>query len=145
MNIQEKLHITHGRNRKKVAIGVHDLSKVEPPFLYTAVKPEEVSFVPLDTKEKMNLAQILERHPKGRAYASTLAGMHRYPVILDRNGTVLSFPPIINGELTRVTEKTKDLFIDVTGLDSKSVNQALNILVTGILDRGGKAYTVELV
>ncbi|MDH4122527.1 MAG: phenylalanine--tRNA ligase subunit beta, partial [Thermoplasmata archaeon] len=37
MDLQEKLHITVGRNRKKVAIGIHDFDTVKPPFLYTAV------------------------------------------------------------------------------------------------------------
>ncbi len=143
MNIQEKLHITHGRNRKKVAIGVHDLSKVEPPFVYKAVGPKEISFVPLDTDVRMNLAEILEKHPKGVAYARILKGFSKYPVIVDRKNTVLSFPPIINGEATRLSGKTKDVFIDVTGTDQKAVGQAMNILVTSLLDRCGKACSVE--
>ena len=40
MNIQEQLHWAVGRDRKKVAIGVHDLDKVEPPYRYTAVIPD---------------------------------------------------------------------------------------------------------
>ncbi|HDZ18301.1 MAG TPA: phenylalanine--tRNA ligase subunit beta, partial [archaeon] len=47
MNIQEHLHWAVGRDRKKVAIGVHDLDKVTPPYKYTAVKPDSLSFVPL--------------------------------------------------------------------------------------------------
>jgi phenylalanyl-tRNA synthetase beta chain len=144
MNIQEKLHITHGRNRKKVAIGVHDLSKVTPPFVYKAVGPEELSFVPLDTDVRMTLAEILKKHPKGMAYASVLKGFSKYPVILDKNGDVLSFPPIINGERTRLSESTRDVFIDVTGTDRKAVDSAMNILVAGLLDRGGKAFSVEI-
>jgi len=144
MNIQEKLHITHGRNRKKVAIGVHDMSKVTAPFYYTTAGPSEISFVPLDMQEKLSLGEILETHPKGRMYASALAGMDRYPIILDRDRNVLSFPPIINGELTRLSKKTKEVFIDVTGTDRNAVSQALSIIVASILDRGGKAYTVEI-
>jgi len=144
MNIQEKLHITHGRNRRKVAIGVHDLSKIEAPFTYKAVKPHEISFVPLDSTEEMDMAEILERHPKGKAYKNLLEGFDRYPVIVDNKNRVVSFPPIINGDLTRLTEKTQDLFIDVTGTDEKAISQALSILVTSILDNGGKAYTVDI-
>ena len=145
MNIQEKLHITHGRNRKKVAIGVHDLSKVTPPFVYKAVSSKEISFVPLDTDVRMNLAEILEKHPKGAAYASILKDFRKYPIILDRKNEVLSFPPIINGELTRLSENTKDVFIEVTGTDQRAVNQAMNILATSLLDRCGRAYGVEIV
>jgi phenylalanyl-tRNA synthetase beta chain len=144
MDLQEKLHVTHGRNRKKVAIGVHDMENVKPPFTYKAVKPEEVSFTPLDMGDRMNLRQILRRHPKGIAYGWILEGFDRYPVILDVDENVLSFPPIINGELTRLTEDTEEIFIDVTGLDGKAVNQALNILVTSLGDRGGRIYSVDI-
>jgi len=144
MDLQEKLHITHGRRRRKVAIGVHDLSKVVPPFIYKAVKPESVSFIPLDNRAPMNLRQILSDHPKGRDYAWVLEKAEVYPVIVDSNNDVLSFPPIINGELTRVTEETTDLFIDVTGTDEKAINLALNILVHAFADMGGAIYSVDI-
>lgn len=144
MDLQEKLHITHGRRRRKVAIGVHDLSRVKPPFTYKAVKPHEISFVPLDMCERMDLSQILRQHPKGRDYAWTLEGSDVYPVIVDSNNNVLSFPPIINGELTRVTEDTTELFIDVTGTDEKAINQALNILAYTLFDMGGVIYSVDV-
>ena len=144
MNVQEKLHLTHGRNRVKVAVGVHDLDKVQNPFTYKAVKPNEISFIPLDMDREMNLSEILRRHPKGRDYAFTLEGSEVYPVILDKNNNVLSFPPIINGELTRVTHETKNLFIEITGKSELAINQALNIIVTAFADRGGKIASVEL-
>ncbi|MBU0762868.1 MAG: phenylalanine--tRNA ligase subunit beta, partial [Candidatus Altiarchaeota archaeon] len=102
MDMQEKLHLTHGRNRAKVAIGVHDLDKVSPPFTYKAVKPKDISFVPLDMGKKMDLSQILRKHPKGLEFANLLEGKDKYPVFLDSIGEVLSFPPIINGELTKL-------------------------------------------
>ena len=144
MDLQEKLHVTHGRNRKKVAIGVHDLERVEPPFIYKAVMPENISFVPLDMDKEMNLKQILKKHPKGRDYAYTLENLDMYPVILDVKGSVLSFPPVINGELTRVTQDSKNLFIEVTGQDQKAVDQALNIVITSIADRGGGVCSVDI-
>jgi len=144
MNVQEQLHKTHGRNRVKVAIGVHDLDKVTPPFTYKAVKPESISFVPLDMDKKLNLREILRQHPKGREYAFTLNGKSKYPIIIDAEGEVLSFPPIINGELTRVTEKTKNLFLELTGTSILALEQALNILVTSIAERRGEIQTVTL-
>ncbi|HEX54724.1 MAG: phenylalanine--tRNA ligase subunit beta [Candidatus Altiarchaeales archaeon] len=144
MNLQEKLHITHGRNRKRVAIGVHDLENIDAPFTYKAVKPDEIEFVPLDMDKKMNLMEILEKHPKGIQYKWILKDYEMYPIILDRNNEVLSFPPIINAELTRVTERTRDLFIEVTGTSEIAVNQALNIIVTSITERNGEIYSVNL-
>lgn len=144
MEVQEKIHLTAGRKRMKVSIGIHDLDKVEPPFTYTAVKPEDVSFVPLGKTEPMNLAEILQRHEKGIDYAYVLEGKERYPIIFDNNGEVLSFPPIINGVLTTVTEQTKDVFIDVTGTDANAISGVLNIVSTLLAERGGKIQSVRL-
>jgi phenylalanyl-tRNA synthetase beta chain len=144
MEVQEKLHLTMGRKRAKVSIGIHDLDRVEPPFTYRAVDPEAVSFVPLAKQEEMNLREILERHEKGVDYAFILEDKDLYPIIEDRNGEVLSFPPIINGRLTTVTEDTTDLFIDVTGTDLKAISGALNIVATSIAERGGSVQTVEV-
>lgn len=144
MDVQEKLHLTHGRNRLKVAIGVHDLDRVEPPFTYKAVKPDSASFIPLEMMEELTLSEILERHPKGRDYAWTLEGKKKYPLFTDRNGNVLSFPPIINGELTKLTEHTRNLFIELTGTDQTAVDVALNIISTSLADRGGSLQTVEI-
>ncbi|MHA1467388.1 MAG: phenylalanine--tRNA ligase subunit beta, partial [Promethearchaeota archaeon] len=98
MNIQEQLHWAVGRDRKKVAIGVHDLYKIKPPFRYVAVKPDYLSFVPLHGDGyPMNLEEILLLHEKGIEYAWILEGKDVYPVLLDNNDDVISFPPIING------------------------------------------------
>ncbi|VVC01810.1 Phenylalanine--tRNA ligase beta subunit [uncultured archaeon] len=136
MQIQEKLHETLGRKRRKVAIGMHDLDKVAPPFRYFACGKEEVSFVPLDRKGKMTPLEILLRHEKGMAYAHLVGDM--CPMIEDKNGNVLSFPPIINGELTRVTPETKNVFIDVTGTSADAVRQSVNIIASMLAERGGR-------
>ncbi|MEA1925126.1 MAG: phenylalanine--tRNA ligase subunit beta [Candidatus Altiarchaeota archaeon] len=145
MNLQEKLHVTHGRHRKKVAIGVHDMREIEGPYTYKAVKPDGIKFKPLGMAEELTPKEILTKHPTGQEYAWILNGLSRYPIIVDKNNDILSFPPIINGELTRIRNSTTDVFIDVTGLDELAVNQALNIIVTSIADRGGDIQTVELV
>jgi len=145
MNLQEKLHLTLGRNRKKVSVGVHDFSNVKPPFVYKGVKPKSIRFVPLAKTEEMALDEILERHEKGIAYADLLKGFDRYPVLMDSENNVLSFPPIINGTLTTVTENTKDVFVDVTGIDFKAINYALNIVCTALAERDGEIYSVSIV
>ncbi|MHA2260532.1 MAG: phenylalanine--tRNA ligase subunit beta [Promethearchaeota archaeon] len=145
MNIQEHLHWAVGRDRKKVAIGVHDLDKVVPPYRYTAVKPDSASFVPLHGDGyAMNLEEILLLHEKGIEYAHILEGMEVYPIIYDKNNEVLSFPPIINGELTTVTDETQNLFLDLTGTDFKAVNLALNILSTTLADMGATIESVNV-
>lgn len=142
MALQEDLHWGLGRDRKKVSIGIHDLSDIEPPFRYVAANPD-LSFVPLDFEEPITMQEILERHPKGVKYAHLMEGFDKYPLILDAKDQVLSFPPIINGQLTRVSHGTRDLFIDVTGLD-QNVYTALNIVVTSLAERGGNIGTVTI-
>ncbi|VUT24616.1 MAG: Phenylalanine--tRNA ligase beta subunit [Candidatus Methanolliviera sp. GoM_asphalt] len=142
MNLQEHLHRGLGRDRRKISIGVHDLSKIEPPFTYTAVSPD-FSFVPLDLDEEMTMHEILTRHPKGVKYRKILEDFDLYPIIFDAKDRVVSFPPIINAELTRVTEKTEDLFIDVTGTEP-IVFKALNIVVSSLAERGGEIYSVRI-
>ena len=145
MNIQEHLHWAVGRDRKKVAIGVHDLDKIKPPYRYTAVKPDSVSFIPLHGDGyPMNLEEILLIHEKGIEYAHILEGKEVYPIIFDSNDEVLSFPPVINGIITTVTDETKNLFLDLTGTDFKAVNLALNILATTLADMGAKIESVKV-
>ena len=145
MNIQEQLHWAVGRDRKKVAIGVHDLDKIKPPFRYVAVKPDSLSFVPLHGDGyPMNLEEILLLHEKGIEYAWILEGKDVYPLLLDSNDEVISFPPVINGILTTVTDDTKNLFLDLTGTDFKAINLALNILSTMLADTGAKIEYVTV-
>jgi phenylalanyl-tRNA synthetase beta chain len=145
MQLQEKLHMGIGRNRKKVAIGVHNFEPVQPPFVYKAVDPNSVQFVPLNKVESMTMSQILKTHEKGIDYAHLLKDYDKHPLIVDANNNVLSYPPIINGTLTEVTPFTKDLFIDVTGNDFKAINHVLNIVTAALAERGGEIYTTKVI
>jgi len=144
MDIQEKLHITVGRNRRKVAIGLHDFRTVKPPFTYKAVPPDGISFVPLQGSRRMTPAEILREHEKGKAYAFVLDGKSVYPMIVDSQGEVLSFPPIINGITTAITEETKDIFVDCTGTDMNAVINTVNIITTALAERGGRISSVKI-
>lgn len=144
MEMQEDLHWGIGRDRKKASIGVHNLDAVSPPFTFTAVEPDKAAFVPLDSSEKMSLKEILEKHPKGTAYRRLIDWAPKYPLLTDKDGKVLSMPPIINGELTRVTAETTNLLLDVTGTDYTAVNRSLNILATALADMGGTIETVRV-
>ena len=144
IQLQEKMHETMGRRRDKLAIGLHDLSTVEKPFTYRAVEPEKVSFKPLEYDKHMQLGEILEEHEKGQEYAWILEDEEKYPIIEDAEGKVLSFPPIINNQLTEVDAKTQDIFIDVTGKHKETVMRALNILTTALSERGGQIESVTV-
>ena len=136
MQLQEKLHETLGRKRRKVAIGIHDANTVTPPFRYFACGREDVAFVPLERTEKMTPLEILRRHDKGMAYAQLVSD--KCPMIEDARHEILSFPPIINGERTKLTLSTTDVFIDATGTSPEAVLQAVNIVAAALAERGGK-------
>ena len=145
MQLQEKIHDTHCRRRRKGSIGLHNFDAVEPPFTYLAEKPENISFVPLNETQEMNGYEILRNIAKGRDYAHVIDCFDRYPLLVDKNGDVLSLPPIINGDLTRVDMDTKNLFFDVTGTDEYIITYALHILLADLYDRGAKIESVEII
>ncbi len=144
MEMQEALHWMIGRDRKKASIGVHNLDAVKPPFSYITCAPDEIKFIPLDKNEEMTPQEVLEKHEKGIAYRNEVDFATRYPLIMDSNGDVLSFPPIINGELTRVDEDTRNLFIDVTGTEINAIQRSLNVLVTALADMGAIIESVNI-
>jgi phenylalanyl-tRNA synthetase beta chain len=144
MEMQEDLHWGIGRNRKKASIGVHNLDVVTPPFTFTAVEPDKAKFVPLDKTEEMTLREILEKHEKGVDYKALVDWAPKYPLLIDKECKVLSMPPIINGELTRVSSRTTNLFLDVTGTDYKAVERSLNVLATALANMGGTIETVKV-
>ncbi len=143
MGLQESLHWAVGRGRKKVAIGVHDLDKIEGPFHYIAAD-KSTKFVPLDYNVEMTMEEILDEHPKGKAYAKIVRDFPKYPLIVDAKNRVCSFPPIINGELTRVTENTHNILLDVTGIEPRAVNVAVNILCAAFVEMGATIETVSI-
>ena len=141
MEFQEHLHWVIGRDRKKVAIGIHDLDKVEGPFQYKAGNPDKDKFIPLETTEEQTLKQILQEHDKGKKYAYLLEDKEYYPLIVDAKNRIMSMPPIINSEHTKLTTKTTNLFIDVTGTDQNAVTNTVNIIASNLAEH--KGVTIE--
>ena len=144
MDFQENLHWVIGRDRKKVAIGIHNADVVNAPFKYIATPKDANAFVPLEKDFEMTPDEILTQHDKGVDYAHLIQDFDKYPLILDKDDNVLSMPPIINGELTKIKEDTKNIIVDVTGTDERAVNQALNIICCSFAEVGGQIKTMEV-
>lgn len=146
MKLQENLHWGVGRDRKLASIGVYDLAAISGDITYRTIDPDKDPFVPLGMPgKKMSGRQILESHPKGVAYAELLASHKRYPVLVDSNGQVLSMPPIINSDETKLKKGTTRAFIDVTGISLAAVTKSLDTLVCSLCEIGGSVETVEIV
>ena len=145
MDFQENLHWVIGRDRKKVAIGIHNADVVSGDFHYIATEKDEHPFIPLEMDKEYTPAEILEENEKGKKYAHLLEGFDKYPMITDSEGKILSMPPIINGNLTRLEEDTHTIIVDVTGTDKKAVEQSLNIICCSFAEVGGKIKSMEMV
>jgi phenylalanyl-tRNA synthetase beta chain len=146
MKLQENLHWGVGRDRKLASIGVYDLSTITPPITYRTMDPDKEPFAPLGMPgKKMSGRQILESHPKGMAYAELLASHKRYPVLIDSKNQVLSMPPIINSEETKLKQGTTRVFIDVTGISQAAVTKSLDTLVCSLMEIGGKGEKVTMI
>ena len=144
MDFQENLHWVIGRDRKKVAIGIHNADVVEAPFKYIATPKDANAFVPLEKDFEMTPEEILTEHDKGKDYAHLIEEFDKYPLILDKNDNILSMPPIINGELTKLKEDTRNIIVDVTGTDERAVYQALNIICSSFAEVGGEIKSMEV-
>jgi phenylalanyl-tRNA synthetase beta chain len=151
IQVQEKLHATMGRQRAKGAIGVHDLTMLkgeagdgrEKSIRYTAVDPDEERFVPLESDEEMTPREVAESHHIGKDYGDLVAGMDEYPAIYDEIG-LFSFPPVVNGRRTEVTEDSRDLLIEMTGTDQWTVDRMCAIVCYALAARGGQVERVTV-
>ena len=145
IDIQEKLHGSYGRNRKKLAVGVYPLEEIKLPIKFLARSPEEIKFRPLGSTNEMNGRQILSQHPVGREYGHLLKDLELFPIFEDANNQILSMPPIINSEKTgKISEDTKDIFVECSGFNKEYLAKTLNIIVCSLADLGGEIYAMEI-
>ncbi|MFH1500941.1 MAG: phenylalanine--tRNA ligase subunit beta [archaeon] len=145
VDVQEKIHSTFGRNRKKIAIGIYPLEKITLPIKFEARKPADIKFIPLEETKELTGKDILTRTSTGRDYAHLLKDYSEYPVFVDAKGEILSMPPIINSQNTgKITEETENIFIECSGFHFESLKKTLNIIVTMLADMGGKVYQMNL-
>jgi len=135
MNMQEDLHFGIGRKRKKSSIGLHDADKISFPLTYTATSREH-TFVPLNGNTEQTIDEILTNTEVGQNYGWVLENAKNVPIILDADQNTISFPPIINSALTTVTSNTKNILIEVTGIDKEAAEDMLSVVVS-ILQTAG--------
>ncbi|AAK40457.1 phenylalanine--tRNA ligase subunit beta [Saccharolobus solfataricus] len=145
IQFQEKLHSTIGRKRKKVAIGIHDLKKIDSKRIEYREVPLSYKFIPLYEKEELTISEVLEKTEQGKLYGNISISNGVSPAIVQEDGEVLSIPPIINSDKTKLDESTKDLFIDVTGTSFEAVAQTLDIIVSNLAEAGGTIGRVKVI
>lgn len=146
IDLQDKLHQNIGRQRSLVAIGTHDLDTIQGPFSYQALPPTSISFRPLNQTKAYTGVELMELYSGDshlRHYLSIIRDSPVYPIIKDHNGVVLSMPPIINGDHTKITLNTKNIFIDITANDLHKADIVLDTIVCMFSQYCQQPFTVE--
>ena len=147
IDLQDKLHQNICRKRALASIGTHDLDTVQGPFRYTAQAPKEIKFVPLNQTKEFDGQELMEFYSSTnnhlKPYLPIIRDLPLYPVIYDRNGVVLSLPPIINGDHSKITLNTRNIFIEVTATDRKKANIVLDTVVTMFSQYCTQPFVIE--
>eukprot|EP01105_Mastigella_eilhardi_P022830 TRINITY_DN5684_c0_g1_i3.p2 TRINITY_DN5684_c0_g1~~TRINITY_DN5684_c0_g1_i3.p2 ORF type:complete len:617 (-),score=203.11 TRINITY_DN5684_c0_g1_i3:1994-3727(-) len=148
IDMQDKLHKTVCRERQLASIGTHDLDTLKPPFRYVALPPEQIVFAPLKCTTPMNGKQLmahLEKDLKLGPYLNIIRDKPTYPVLYDSADVVLSLPPIINGNHSKITLNTKNVFIEVTATDLTKANIVLQTVCAMFSEYCSPRWHVEQV
>ncbi|MBS3923617.1 MAG: phenylalanine--tRNA ligase subunit beta [Nitrosarchaeum sp.] len=143
MVMQEDLHFGIGRKRKKSSIGIHDLDKIVFPLTYTTTNRDH-RFIPLNSKSELTITEILSSTDVGKEYGAILGNSIKIPLILDSKKQTVSFPPIINAAVTTVTPKTKNLFVEVTGINKEDAEDMLSVVATILQTAGFTLYSTKI-
>ncbi len=138
IQFQEKLHTTIGRKRRKVAIGIHDLDKLpSKKIVYKEVDIREATMKPLHREGEWKVIDVLEKTEQGREYGRiSLRNDFMHPAIY-AGDEIISLPPVLNSDVTRLEPGTRNLLIDVTGTDREAVLKTLDILLSTLAERRG--------
>ncbi len=143
INFSEKLSETYGRRRKKLALGIHDLSNIKGNLTYDAA--EDGRMTPLNEAVESQFSRIISEHKKGIEYSGTLtSGGNKLLTFLKDDEKVISLIPIINSAQTKMTERTKSIFIDITGTEAEIVSKVADILACKFIDIGASVESVEV-
>jgi phenylalanyl-tRNA synthetase beta chain len=132
IELQEKLHANICRKRTLVAIGTHDLDTIQGPFTYEALPPKDIKFTPLNQTKEMNGDELMEFYEADRRMSKFLPIIKEspvFPVIYDKNRQVLSLPPIINSDHSKIKLSTRNVFIECTATDLTKAKNVLNTVV----------------
>jgi len=143
ITMQEDLHNGIGRRRKKTSIGIHDLDKIKFPLAYTTVSKDH-KFIPLTTSSEMSISEILQNTDVGTKYGNILGNSQKVPIILDSNGNTVSFPPIINSNLTTISKTTQNLLVEITAVDKNAAEDTLAIVANTLQNAGFSIFSTKI-
>lgn len=134
ITLQTKLHDTSCQKRQAATIATHDLRSVKLPLKYDAKFPQHLQIIPLFKQKEVSGEKLFAdlrkeadelRKEKKRnnfsgihKYLELLADKTLYPCLVDRDGDVISFPPITNSDRTKISKDTTDILVEITSSTS---------------------------
>ncbi|XP_078052331.1 leucine-rich repeat-containing protein 47 [Augochlora pura] len=152
IQLQTKLHDGICEKRNAATIATHDFNLIKPgDLVYTAKPPTALKIKPLMRdniytgatlfQQLQTEAENLRKDKKRNVYSSIhkylylLEGKPVFPCLLDVSEQVISFPPITNSDITKMSVNTETVFVEVTSVISYHVcrnvlDQLLKEIVT---------------
>ncbi|XP_043478109.1 leucine-rich repeat-containing protein 47-like [Leptopilina heterotoma] len=138
IQLQTKLHDGICEKRNAATLATHDLNLLKAGNLkYTAMPPAEIQIKPLMRNKiysgaaLFNQLQMEAENLRKEKKRSVYSGIHKYlyliegkalfPCLLDSDNQVISFPPITNSDITKMSTSTKNIFIEVTSATSQKI------------------------
>jgi len=166
IKLQTALHNGVCEKRTVGTIATHDLDLVRgDSIVYTALPPEELSIQPLNAAGAVRSDKLV-KHLKNEAEAarkdkkrSQISGLHQYLHILDRSplyaclkdgeDNTISFPPVTNSNITKISDSTRNILVEVTSnaklATAKTIADTLlrEMVGLGIGEGGSMSLSVE--
>lgn len=109
--------------------------------------PDEIKFAPLnrDTEHTATeLMTIFEQDRHLNKYLHIIRDAPAYPIIYDKNDKVLSMPPIINSQHSKIIPgKTKNIFVDVTATDKTKLDIVVMLMATMFAEYCAVPFEIE--
>ncbi|KAL4241406.1 phenylalanyl-tRNA synthetase beta subunit family protein [Abortiporus biennis] len=146
IDLQDKLHQNICRRRQFVAIGTHDLDKLQPPFTYEALSPKDIKFAPLNKDQEYTAEELMTVYESDKhlsKYLPIIRDSPVYPIIYDSKRQVASMPPIINSDHSKITLNTRNIFIDCTATDETKLGIVVNIVATMFSEYCEEPFAIE--
>ncbi|XP_072174490.1 leucine-rich repeat-containing protein 47-like [Diadema setosum] len=137
--------------RTTATIATHDLKLIKGPLTYEGKAPSSIELVPLG-KRKSTTAEVLMAQLNQEAEnfrkenkRNTLSGIHQYlkllhgqkvyPCVSDAASHVISFPPITNADVSKISKSTTDILVEVTSSeDLASCKKVLEAVLSKMLE-----------
>ncbi|XP_075218430.1 leucine-rich repeat-containing protein 47-like [Lycorma delicatula] len=137
IKMQNTFHDTTCNKRQKASVGTHDLNRIKSPLKYVAIAPTDINFVPLGGTESCTAsdfiaskkleAEQLKKDKKRNCqtgiykYIYMVDGNENCACLMDADDNVISFPPITNTDVSKISLDTKDMLVEVTSTVEKKV------------------------